>query len=167
MDAAARMGCAVLFAAVLLFAVHDPSAWAPHGPVPRRWALRVTPLRLTLNDSQLALMEQAGIRPGSAIAYYDASVLPAWPADTKPAPPDRVWLPTMPLGLVEQISADRRSLYVERFVQRQRRGGWLIKPVSWAQDPPWLMDPLARTHRAERTVTAAGRQATYYEFVAK
>jgi hypothetical protein len=73
----------------------------------------------------------------------------------------------MPLGLVEQIRTDRRSLYVERFVQRQRRGGWLIKPVSWVQDPPWLTDPLARTHRAERTVTAAGQQATYYEFVAK
>jgi hypothetical protein len=164
METAARTACAVLFAAVLLFAVHDPSAWSARGPVARRWALHIAPLRITLNESQLALMEHAGISPGSAIAYVDPNVFPAWPADTNARVADGIWLPTLPLGLVDQIRAERRSLYVERFVQRARRGGWLVERMSGLPDLRWLTDPLARTHRAARTVTTGDWRATYYEF---
>ena len=166
MDAAARMGCVVLFSAVLLIAVHDPSTWAPHGPITQRWALRVTPRRLTLNAAQLELMDQAGIRRGSAIAYLDANPLPAWPSDTT-LTPDRIWVSTLPIGLMGQMGYERRSLYVERFVQRRRLEGWLIERTSWTPNPRWLSEPIARTHRAERTVTVAGWRATYYEFVGK
>jgi len=83
-----------------------------------------------------------------------------------PVPPNRVWLPIYPLGEMVVVTDERRSLYAERFSARTRAGGWLLTPAPTA-GPAWLLEMLARTHRAVQSVASPGWRATYYEYTGK
>lgn len=171
---AARDGTAVetalatMFVAVLLLALQDPGGWIPKGPIGQRWGVAVDHRRPTLDPEQLALMRAIGVGPGSAIAFVDVNVMPAWPPEAGTSRPDRVWLPIQPLAELDPVSDERRALYVRRFVERAGTDGWLIGraamlPGFVQRGAPWLFETLARTYRAAQTVTVGPWQAMRYE----
>jgi hypothetical protein len=158
------------FAGILMFAVQDRSGWVSRKPLLERWGMRVDQRRPTLDATLMELLRKAGITPGSAIAYCDMNVMPAWPPTMPALSPDRVWLPIQPLTELVVVRPERRALYIRRSVERLHSGGWLIEnsviPCTRTVDErSWLFGTLAETHHAVRMVENGAWRATYYEFV--
>jgi hypothetical protein len=154
--------------AVLLLGLHDRSGWVSRRPLAERWAFHVDHRRPILAPDVQAFFAAAGIRPGDAIAYSDLNVMPAWPPGANQPSADRIWLPIQPMTELVPVRAERRALYVRRFIARAHMGGWLVENtwlafVPGIGDMTWLGETLGETHRPTRSLERGPWRATYYE----
>lgn len=168
-DAPVRVAAGALFAGVLLLALHEPSGWYPRGPLAQRWALGVEAQRPVLRAGQLELMRRAGIEQGVPLVFYSRNVLEAWPREQGRRAPDVPWLPVVPFTELVPVNESRRTLYIDRFVNRTREGGWLIEDTSTPKfdgGGPWFFAALARHFAPGRPVQVGSWRATRYSYVA-
>jgi hypothetical protein len=169
-DAPVRVAVGTLFAAVLLLALHEPSGWYPRRPLAQRWALRVDAQRPVLRTDQLELMRRAGIEQGMPVVFYGQNVLEAWPREQGRRVPDVPWLPVMPFTELVPVTESRRALYIARFVDRTREGGWLIEDTStpyFGGGGPWFFAALARHFVPGPQVEVGHWRATPYFYDAR
>jgi hypothetical protein len=125
-ETGARAAMTAFFAGLLLLAMHEPSGWWPRRPLGQRWALAVEELRPVMSAEFLELMQRAGIGPGTPLVFYNQDVLAAWPFVDGVRAPDVSWLPVTPFTEIVPVAPERRGLYIARFADRTRMGGWLI-----------------------------------------
>jgi hypothetical protein len=86
------------------------------------------------------LAGKAGLKPDDPVAYcgFPAS-MPRWP-DSSLQTSEYTWVQN-PLQLSEEpIKAERQKIFVNRFFQGTRRGGWLVHDKNFSKDryPIWL-----------------------------
>lgn len=66
------------------------------------------------------------------VAYHHLQMLPSLSDETAPiearAVTPRFWLPFAPASQLSILPVERQRVYVERFIERNRTGGWLLTP---------------------------------------
>src|SRR5262249_62224963 len=113
----------------------------------RRWARGVVAQRRGLGADQPGLMRRAGMERGLPLVCYSRNVLEAWPREQGRRAPDVPWLPVVPFTELVPVTESRRTLYIDRFVNRTREGGWLIEDTSTPKfdgGGPWFFAAPAR-----------------------
>jgi hypothetical protein len=116
------------------------------------WSPRPSGIETLLPRADPALLEllaRAGVGATDPVAYLDdfLNPLPTRPDGGGWTARHRAWLPTEPGALFMPLAEPRSRVYVARFVERARLGGWLIEPkLSSPLRLPWLVDQLQRTH---------------------
>lgn len=175
-----RLGAVPILMAVLVLAgVNQRGATALVRDFELRHATGIE-RRLTGVEPALAeLLRTAGATPDDAIVYAGNEVgnlLPAWEVGGRRVAAARSWLPMQPLALFLALPEERKPLYVNRFVERAREGGWLIQrkvdgrlavsQVSAAYSPgPWLFAELRRTHAATKGFQNDDWSVVWFDYV--
>ena len=97
-----------------------------------------------LDHATRQLLEDAGVKPNDAIVYISNDLLRAVPVVHEDGSRElmttrEAWIPLMPFNILLPMRAERSARYVERFIERNQRSGWLLQcrsvPVS---SFPWL-----------------------------
>jgi hypothetical protein len=135
-----KFACIVLTVSTILAGVGDAG---------RTYSIMLQPQYYVVSDLQnqrtpmgnelVALLNQAQVRPGTNIAQcgsdYPGVLLLAWPTGTKDSAgkPEYVqtspyWLPFAPYAVLEMLPQARRTVYIERFLARNSKSGWLVQP---------------------------------------
>jgi hypothetical protein len=121
------------------------------------WSLRGYSPQIAANLPALPpqaqnVLASYGITPANFVTYIDDSsshnLPPFW--RTEDGAPDsfHVLSPIAPLAMLIPLSPERRNVYLDRFLSRRKREGWLLLPASVdynASDDPrterrWLME---------------------------
>src|SRR5262249_23672254 len=151
----------MLFAALLPFFVlvlalgfGDRRHLPDWGDPLRRVYIKTVDARLPTMSPELAdLLERAGVGATDPICYVDNSnllnAMPVGPGATSGRGSQRAWLPTWPFPLSPPLPGDRGRVYLARFAERARLGGWLIEPNSPDGPAPslgWFFEWVGRTH---------------------
>jgi hypothetical protein len=110
----------------------------------RGYVRSVDRLMPPMDPSLAQLLERAGVGSRDAITYIDnrrawlnSGPLPLWPAHDRRVAKralwrNRAWTPGVPFVLFITLPKDRPELYITRFAERAKLGGWLIE----ARDAP-------------------------------
>ena len=135
----------------------------------------------TIDPSLADLFATAGVRPDDPIVYGGSNLgnlLPVWDAGERRVVFTRAWLPTFPLALFAAIRGERKPVYLSRFVERARLGGWLVQrkeegsiavsPEADAYSPQsWFFDQLRATHAATKGFQNDGWSVVWFEYVGR
>ncbi len=116
----------------------------------------------TMPDEVKKLLQRAGIDERTPIVVVQQNLLSQWRTN--------FWLPLAPAGQFSILPEDRRTLYLERFTERVKSGGWILVPrlfdevkvpmfLITAEEPMvsprlWLLPRLAKTHRVARELSS-------------
>ncbi|HKR02240.1 MAG TPA: hypothetical protein VJT09_16300, partial [Pyrinomonadaceae bacterium] len=78
----------------------------------------------------------------------------------------RTWLPTTPFVLFAPLPEERRQIYMARFAERARLGGWLIQNRREAPytSSRWFYEQVTRTHTPTKTFENEDWQVIWFEF---
>jgi hypothetical protein len=128
-----------------------------------------------MEEPLLDLLDEAQVEIDDPMVYYvedprNGNILSARPVSdgsgTRLFSPPRTWLPTTPFLLVDPLSDERKELYMTRFIERARLGGWLIESKKEAPytSLSWFSDPLQRTHTPTEVFENADWRLTRFEF---
>ncbi|MFM9108800.1 MAG: hypothetical protein ACKOWF_19115 [Chloroflexota bacterium] len=124
---------------------------------PSTWHVGNVDAGLPEIDSELAsLLAAAGASPDDPVLYADrgfASIVGVWPG--RPPGSPRALTPAMPSGLMSTLTPERRTVYLQRWMERQPQAGWIIQRTQDGALPyqplddtgPWFWEQLFRTHQ--------------------
>jgi hypothetical protein len=134
-----------------------------------------------IDESLQTLLKEADAEPSDPIVFAGSAwgnLMPAWPqddAEQRRITVTRAWLPTAPFALTAPLPDARKQIYLSRFIERARLGGWLVQKKedgqfvnTWANalvSSPLLFDQLRRTHVPTRIYENADWQLVWYEYV--
>ena len=126
---------------------------------------------LPVVDSSLdSLLQLAGVSQSDPIVYLDDNAMPVW---TRNNPDHRqglapLWIPISPCSLIGPVRPDRLEVYLDRYAERKRSGGWLIEPKhASAFDPAYsaMISPLIyKRFQATRHYENVNYRLTYFVF---
>ncbi len=143
----------------------------------------VEPLLPEADPSLQALMAEAGVRPDDPIVFFGDSLgnllqpwIPSGETDGERVVVTPHWLPGHPSLALRWIPPGRGAVYTSRFIERARRGGWLIQRKTGLNSnadfnafvsgrEPWLFELLQRTHVPTRVHENADWQLVWFEYV--
>jgi hypothetical protein len=74
------------------------------------------------------------------------------------------WLPASPVYSLEPLPEGRRRVFLSRFGERTRMGGWLIEFKTAEPRFPWLFDYLRQNYTPGRIVENETWKLTWYDF---
>jgi hypothetical protein len=126
------------------------------------------------------LLEQAGVKRSDPIAFIDANptvcnLLPPFfvgpdgmaarfpSSDGQLMISHRSWLPIEPCALNMPLSAERNDVYISRFTERNKSGGWLIRPTE-VSDPIQvaLIRSIGKSHPILKAIEHGRWTAVWY-----
>jgi len=135
-------------------------------------------------DAELqALMAEAGIGRADEVSFLGnwlGNLIPPWTAqggDGERVVTTQGWLPGQPYGPLRYLPEGRGQRYVQRFVERSQRSGWLVQhkrgeyayeadlPEFVSGREPWLVTELLRAHVPTRIYESANWQLVWFEYV--
>ncbi len=111
------------------------------------------------------LIAQAGIKPGDPVVFYGyAAAMPRWKCNNDMVLSEKTWLPN-PLQLLEEpIKDERRTVYLNRFMDRSYQSGFFIHAKGEAEDRLAKWQALiARTHSPVRIYENSKWKITYFD----
>jgi hypothetical protein len=83
--------------------------------------------------------------------YERQSLLVAWTVASETVPAmvnSRSWLPK-PVVMMKVLPPERREVYIQRYCERARQGGWFFKYKASPVDE-WLLGQIRRTHEVKK-----------------
>jgi hypothetical protein len=111
------------------------------------------------------LITQAGIKPDDPVVFYGyAAAMPQWENNNDMVSSEKTWLPN-PLQLLEEpIKDERRTVYLNRFINGSYQSGYFIHAKGEAEDrlAKWLA-LIARTHSPVRMYENSKWKITYFD----
>lgn len=128
-----------------------------------------------MEESLRDLLDVAQVKTDDPIVYYVEDPRVGYILSARPISdgsgvhlfsPSPTWLPTQPFLLLDPLSDERKELYVSRFVERARLGGWLIESKKEAPytSSSWFSDPLQQTHTPTEVFENDEWRLTWFEF---
>jgi len=92
----------------------------------------------SIDDSLGQLLQQAGVKQSDPIVLLDEEIMPVWlqnnPGYYQGISP--ALLPVTPGALVGPLSPSRMKVYIDRYADRRKAGGWLIERKHVSKDHP-------------------------------
>jgi hypothetical protein len=84
------------------------------------------------------LLRQAGVKPSDPLVLLDLELMPVWGENNvgcyQGVSPEL--LPVTPGALVGPLSGSRMKVYIDRYADRRKSGGWLIERKHVTKDHP-------------------------------
>jgi hypothetical protein len=145
-------------------------------------SIPVVESRLPVIDPQLhALLLRVHVGPASRVVLLDTPVtesdyaysapqteLPVWRvtnAGSSTTLFPHAWLPIYPLDLLVPLAPERRTVYLNRFVEQARLGGWLIDRLARPyQRMAWLQTVLKRHFDEVKSKRSGGWRVTEFAY---
>lgn len=92
------------------------------------------------DESLKSLLATARISPNEPLEILEENLAPELPNPS--------WYPFHPLSLSHPLPLERKLVYVDRFFDRRKIGGWLAIPLKKTSpwDYTWVLENLRRTH---------------------
>jgi hypothetical protein len=137
-----RFACAPIFIMLLTGALGEQAALVNYVATPQLPLNRID-AALPPTDPSLIDILNAHVPPGDRLAYVcdkgdsvDPLLSPHLFASRGQPNGAQLWLPLVPFGAVNLLAPERRDAYLERFIERNPEGGWLIECVGG--ESPWV-----------------------------
>jgi hypothetical protein len=122
-----------------------------------------------MDRALVSLLDEAGVRGSDPIVFVSGFMPPAWPPRaSEERSITRSWSPTYPFTLLDPLPLERRRVYVSRFTEHLRLGGWLIESIpltAYASRQAWFVEEIRLTHRATAVFEGGGYRLTRFEYV--
>lgn len=145
--------------------------------------LAIEPLIPDADPELQTLMAQAELGPDASISFLGSwigNLMQPWTSQVNSG--ERVvitqdWLPGHPYVSLRYVPEGRGAIYVQRYIERERRSGWLVQHKTGEhasmEDLPefvsgreaWLAEELLRSHVPTKIFESANWQLVWFEFV--
>lgn len=170
----ARLSIAPIAIICISVFLGQPSAFTDaQFPLQRGWTSDTVTALPPISGELARMLARTGIRPGGPLLipnqqyWTEISQGMLFPIGHWPGVGNveyRAWAPISPLGIENTIlglSAKRRQLYIERFLERSRSGGWYVEYRT-----PAICENLSKSLITTRTLRSANYSASFCRFKA-
>jgi hypothetical protein len=153
-----------------------PTITIGRGEMIQRWIVQtfrppLTNVDVTLPEMPTAmdnLLSAGQVGPGDPLTILEINEAPVRRFDNplhlqgvSPA-----WLPIEPYSLMAPLNEDRLDVYVRRYLERHRSGGWLVEPVRGVHLSDMYVYKVVQQYcRPVRSYSSGGLKLTYFQYI--